>query len=253
MTDTVYSLTYFAASRCLIVIDDCKDISSIQTMIFLNLFLIYTAGMSTCYSYLTTTMSLALRMGLHRSIVQGDDIIARETGRRVFWTLRLLCNSMATACGMPKCLSDEDFDQEMPLEVSDAYIEQTGISAQPDGEACPTAGSNAYIRLNVINDQVIRYIYPVKGIKRGSRRDSVSYIVSLAKVEELERELRQWKENVPMGYKLGRDEASGSRLRYAFPNCSLNYPVKPSVEHNTSFACRMHRCSCTCIARSSIT
>lgn len=209
--------------------------------------------MSTCYSYLTTTMSLALRMGLHRSIVQGDDIIARETGRRVFWTLHLLCNLIATACGMPKCLSDEDFDQEMPLEVSDAYIQKTGISAQPDGELCLTAGSNAYIRLYVIHDQVIRHIYPVKGIKGGSGRDLLSYRVSLANVEELERELRQWKENVPVGYKLGRDEASGSRLRYAFLYCFLNYPAKPSVETNTCFAYLMHRCSCTCIARSSIT
>jgi hypothetical protein len=158
-------------------------------------------------------MSLALRMGLHRSIVQGDDFIARETGRRVFWTLYLLCNSISTACGMPKCLSDDDCDQEMPLEVSDAYIEKTRILTQPDGEASLAAGSNACIRLDMIRNRVIKHIYPVKGIKEGPGRDSLSYKVSLAKVEELERELQQWIEGLPTGYKLGRDAASGSRLR----------------------------------------
>lgn len=220
------SLKYFAASRRLVDVDHCNDMTSIQTMIFLNLFLIYTARLSTCYSYLTTTMSLALRMGLHRSIVQQDDFIARETGRRVFWTLRLLCNSIATACGMPKCLSDEDCDQEMPIEVSDTYIEKTRILAQSDKEACLAAGSNAYLRLGMILDQVIRYIYPVKGIKRGSGRDSLSYNVSLAKVEELERELQHWKERLPTRYKMGSDEISGSRLKCAFPNCSIKYAAK---------------------------
>jgi hypothetical protein len=118
---------------------------------------------------------------------------------------------------MPKCLSDEDCDQEMPLEVSDVYIEKTKISTQPDREACLVAGSNAYIRLYMILDRVIRYIYPVKGIKRESGRDSFSYKVSITKVEELEGELQLWKEGLPMGYKMESDETSGSSLRYVFP------------------------------------
>jgi hypothetical protein len=120
---------------------------------------------------------------------------------------------------MPKYPSDEDCDQEMPLEVSDACIEKTRILTQPDGESCPAAGLNAYIRLDMILSRVIQYIYPVKSVIRGSGQGSLSCKVSFAKVEELERELQHWKEGLPTGYRMGSDETLGSGLRYDFPNC----------------------------------
>jgi hypothetical protein len=124
---------------------------------------------------------------------------------------------MATACGMPKFLNDEDCDQEMPLEVGDINIEKKRVLANSNETVCLTTGSNAYIRLYMVLERIIQYIYPVKSIKGGSGKGSPSYKVSLAKVEELESELRHWKASIPIGYMLGRDEASASCLRYAFP------------------------------------
>jgi hypothetical protein len=190
--------------------------SSTQTMIFLNLFLACIARVGTCYSYLTTAMSLVLRIGLHQSIFQGDGFIARETGRRVFWVLRLLCNTMATACIMPKFLNDEDCDQEMPLEVDDTDIEKTRVLIKSNKTFCLTAGSNTYIRLYMMVEQVIRHIYPVQGIKGGSGKGSPSYKINLAKVEKLESELRHWKASIPIGYTIERDKASANYLGYTF-------------------------------------
>ena len=78
-----------------------------------------TARATTCYTYLTHALTLALRMGLHRrSLPRDDDLVRREVGKRLFWTIRLLGNSVATLTGMPKLLDDENVDQDMPVEAN---------------------------------------------------------------------------------------------------------------------------------------
>ncbi|KIW23502.1 uncharacterized protein PV07_11695 [Cladophialophora immunda] len=206
-------LHYFAASRAFIDISDCTDERSLQTMIFLILFTVGTARAGTCYSYVTHALTLALRMGLHRSKSKYDDLIGREVGKRIFWVLRLLSNYFATACGMPRLLSDENVDQDLPVEVNDAYITKTVISPQPPDEVCTIAGLNAIIALHKILEQVVREIYPPRGISKTHGTQAATYLVSIEKVRDIERALKRWMESLPFGFRLNSHSAPRSLLR----------------------------------------
>ncbi|KIW83852.1 hypothetical protein Z517_03098 [Fonsecaea pedrosoi CBS 271.37] len=206
-------LQYFAASRAFVDVGDGTDEQSLQTMIFLILFTVCNARVGTCYSYVTHALTLALRMGLHRSKSKHDDLIEREVGKRIFWVLRLLGSYFATACGMPKLLSDENVDQDLPMEVNDEYITKTCISPQPPGEVCSIAGLNAIIALYKILEQVVRDIYPPRGVVRTHGTQAATYLVRVEKVKDIERALKRWIENLPFGFRLKAHVVSRPLLR----------------------------------------
>ncbi|EHK20961.1 uncharacterized protein TRIVIDRAFT_51089, partial [Trichoderma virens Gv29-8] len=87
---------YFIKSKQLQDIASCNDLVSLQAIVFKNLFLIYTTRTPFCYTYLCTSMSVALRMGLHRSFHNTQDLISREISKRVFWALKLLSSEVST-------------------------------------------------------------------------------------------------------------------------------------------------------------
>ncbi len=169
----------------------------------MNLFLLAISRPSTCYTYLSTSLSIALRMGLHRSLGAPDDLICCETGKRVFWVLRLLSNEVAACAGLPRLLSDEEIDQELPREVNDVYIQRSRILSQPESEVCYISGANSYKRLHMILDKVIKRIYPQSGRNGPGHRGSVSYAVRLDTIREIEKDLYRWSEAIPRGYRLG--------------------------------------------------
>ncbi|KIY03555.1 uncharacterized protein Z520_00246 [Fonsecaea multimorphosa CBS 102226] len=206
-------LQYFAASRAFIDVGDCTDGLSLQTMIFLILFTIDTARAGTVYSYVTHALTLALRMGLHRSKSNHADLIEREVGKRIFWVLRLLGIYFATACGMPRLLNDENVDQDLPMEVNDAYITRTDISPQPLDEVCTIAGLNAIIALYKILEQVVRDIYPPRGISKTHGKQPTTYLVNVEKVKDIERALKGWIESLPFGLRLKSQSVPRSLLR----------------------------------------
>ena len=169
----------------------------------MNLFLLAINRPSTCYTYLSTSLSIALRMGLHRSLGAPEDFICCETGKRVFWALRLLSSEVAACAGLPRLLSDEEIDQELPREVNDAYIQRARILPQPESEICYVSGANAYKRLHMILDKVIKRVYPQSGRNGPGNRGSVSYAVRLDTIREIEKDLHQWSAAIPQGYRLG--------------------------------------------------
>ena len=101
------------------------------------------------------------------------------------------CRDLAACCGMPRLLSDEEVDQELPKEVNDVYIGGRRISMQPPSEICYMSGANAYNQLHFIRDKVTRQIYPVKGLG-AQTSDLMAYAVNLETVHQIERELNGW-------------------------------------------------------------
>ncbi|KIW97585.1 uncharacterized protein Z519_01169 [Cladophialophora bantiana CBS 173.52] len=219
-------LQYFAASRAFIDLGDCTDEISLQTMTFLILFTIGNARAGTCYSYVTHALTLALRMGLHRSKSKYDDLIEREVSKRIFWVLRLLGNYFATACGMPRLLNDENVDQDLPVEVNDAYITKESISPQPPEEVCTIAGLNTIIALHKILDQVVRDIYPPRGVGKIPGSQATTYLVSIEKIKDIERALKGWTENLPFGFRLKSHSTSRSLLRTQYLLCMSHAHVQ---------------------------
>lgn len=145
-------------------------------------------------------MSVALRMGLHRSFHNTQDILSREISKRVFLALKLLSLEVSTCVGLPILVNDEDSDQELPLEVNDAYIQRGRVAKQPPNEICYASGSICYFRLQNILYRVLKDVYPRKG--RASR-GSVNYVVKVDTIRGIEQDLEKWVKEIPAGYRLG--------------------------------------------------
>src|SRR5437762_5199435 len=111
----------------MIDVTDCRDLVSLQAVLFMVLFLQSSANLSTCYSYIGVALRSSLRLGLHRSISNSFNPIERETRKRVFWIVRKMDTYVGALLGLPKTLSDDDIDQVFPLEVDDEFITRDGI------------------------------------------------------------------------------------------------------------------------------
>lgn len=194
-------------------ITDCRDITSLQAILFMILFLQSSANLSTCYSYIGVALRSSLRMGLHRNLAGYFNPIERETRRRVFWIVRKLDTYVSALLGFPQMLSNDDIDQELPMEIDDEYITKDSISPMPPGRTSLYAAPNAHTRLMEILTKVIKCIYPVKGLEQSVQGSTTSsYVISHAKIREIERDLADWLDKLPMALRPG-GEGSPEVLR----------------------------------------
>lgn len=188
--------SYFRHARQLMDIADCRDLTSIQAVIFMILFLQSTAKMSQCYAYVGVALRSALRMGLHRAATGNFDPIEAESRKRVFWIVRKLDVYVGAMLGLPQTLSDEDIDQEYPLEIDDEYITRDGILPMPEGVVSLMTAFNAHTRLVNILQKIVRKIYPIN-VQNPRGPGDKSYSVPFSTIREIESEMEEWKTNLP--------------------------------------------------------
>jgi Fungal specific transcription factor domain len=187
-------------------IADCRDLRQLQAIVFMIMFLQSSAKLSTCYAYIGVALRSALRMGLHRSFPDNFTPIVAETRKRVFWAVQRMDTYVGALLGLPHSLNDEDVDQEFPIEVDDEFITDEGISRMPEGRISVMAASNAHTTLVAILAKIVRYVYPLKGSHLTVHGKPVkSYSVSYAKILEIERDLQEWQDKLPLGLKPGGD------------------------------------------------
>ena len=179
----------------MIDVTDCRDLTSLQTILFMILFMQSSSRLSTCYIHIGIVLRSSIRMGLHRSISGNFNPIEHEIRKRIFWVVRKMDTYVAALLGLPMYLSDDDFDQEHPLEIDDEFITSEGILPAPPGRLSVMCAFNAHTRLVGIMAKTTRYIYPVKS---AFPVDKQSYAVSHEKVREIERDLQAWMEQLPM-------------------------------------------------------
>jgi Fungal specific transcription factor domain len=194
-------------------IADCRDLRQVQAIIFMIMFLQSSAKLSTCYAYIGVALRSALRMGLHRSFKENFSPIESETRKRVFWVIQRMDTYVGALLGLPHSLSADDIDQELPSEVDDEYITEEGIFPMPEGQISFMAAANAHTKLVQILDKIVHYVYPLKG--SGSMiqgKATKSYSVSYAKILEIEKDLKNWQDELPMGLKPG-GEATTTIIR----------------------------------------
>lgn len=214
----VCSFKYFRASRQLLDLADCRDLTSLQTIVFMIQFLQSSAKLSTCYSYIGVAMRSALRMGMHRSFNANFTPIEAEIRKRLFWTIRRMDIYVGAMLGLPIFLRDEDVDQEFPAEVDDEYITETEIRPMPEGSISVFAAFNAHTKLTLILEKICKYVYPIKGTQSGGK-NSVTYSVSYSKIREVEQNMQQWLDQLPCALKPGV-EGPAIIFRYVY-----NYSV----------------------------
>lgn len=179
-------------------VTDIRDLTTLQTVLFMIMFLQSSAKLSDCYAYIGIALSSALRMGLHRSIDSNFDCIERETRKRIFWCIRKLDIYVGALLGLPRLLQDEDVDQDPPLEVDDELITCAEIHPMPSNKVSLMAGFNAHCRLVDLLFKVVRYVYPVKPVKDNKTQ---TYLVDHQKIRELEQDLQRWMEELPEPFK----------------------------------------------------
>ena len=192
---------YFKAARQLLDIADCRDLISIQAVIYMILFLQSSAKLSQCYAYVGVALRSALRMGLHRShrsFARTFNPIEVETRKRVFWTVRKMDIYIGAMLGLPQTLSEEDIDQDLPVEVDDEYITETGILPMPEGTTALTVAFNAHLKLVHLLSKIVRNVYPIRAKDAQNSQDK-SYTVPFSVIRDIEKDLETWKSNLPAG------------------------------------------------------
>ncbi|KAJ5668739.1 hypothetical protein N7462_009809 [Penicillium macrosclerotiorum] len=195
---------FFKAGRQLLEITDCRDLPSLQAICFMVLFLQSSAKLSTCYSYVGIALRSALRLGLHRTVTADFNPIERELRKRIFWVIRKMDVYVSTLLGLPQMLSDDDIDQEYPMEVDGDFISVKGITQMPSDYTPLMAGCNAHTRLCNVILKVVKYIYPVKNARYRSKSNQ-RYMVSHSKIREIERDLQKWMEELPLALRPGTE------------------------------------------------
>lgn len=175
---------------------------SLQAIVFMIQFLQSSAKLSTCYSYIGVALRSALRMGLHRSFNINFTPIEAETRKRLFWVIWRMDTYVGAMLGLPHFLEDEDVDQDYPSEVDDEYITETEILPMPKGTISVMAAANAHAKIIQVLAKVCRYVYPTKGTQTGGKY-SVTYSVSYSKIREIEQDMQNWLDELPMALKPG--------------------------------------------------
>ncbi|KAL2074597.1 hypothetical protein VTL71DRAFT_8375 [Oculimacula yallundae] len=254
-------MKYFRAARNMLDVTDCRDITSLQAIIFMTLFLQSSSNLSTCYSYIGVALRTGLRMGIHRSLAGNFNPIERETRRRVFWVIRKMDTYVSALLGFPQMLSSDDIDQPLPIEVDDEYITKDAILPMPPGKTSLLyAASNAHTRLMSTLAKVIKYIYPTKGLEKSLQGSTQSsYVISHAKIREIERDLAEWLDRLPMALRPGGDGSPEIlrvqqllRLSYAHVQMML---YRPFLHYVSDKGCagrtideRSYACAAACVS-----
>lgn len=189
---------HFKTARQMMDIADCRDLMAIQAVMFMIQFLQSSAKLSQCYAYVGVALRSALRMGLHRSSPGKFDPLEAETRKRVFWVVRKMDIYIGAMLGLPQTLSDEDIDQEFPMEVDDEYISKDGVLPMPDGQVSLMTAFNAHTRLVQVLQKIVRYIYPIKVQGTSGGNVDKSYSVPFSAIREIESDLENWKNSLPV-------------------------------------------------------
>ncbi|KKY15914.1 putative c6 transcription factor [Phaeomoniella chlamydospora] len=190
---------YFNAGRQMIDITDCRDLTGLQTIMLMVIFLQATAKLSTCYAYVGIALRTCMRLGLHRNVSDNMDFIEQQERKRTFWLVKKMDSYVGAMLGLPQMLSEEDIDQEFPAEVNDECITREAILAQPAGQFPLIRATNAHTRLTVILKKVVKYVYPIKGVQSSTNSSqNRGYMISHAKIQEIESDLQAWMEELPI-------------------------------------------------------
>ncbi len=216
-----FRVKYYNSARHLLQeVTECRDLTSLQALLFRILFLQATSNLSACYSFVGIALRAALRMGLHRHLPHAKMTpIEHETRRRVFYVIRQMDTYVSALLGFPLLLHDEDVDQPLPTEVDDEYITRDAILTPPAGTPSVFEAFNAHTRLMQILEKVVKYIYPRKGIEDcvlSGDRANTTYMISYGKIKEIECDLHNWYEKLPIHWR-PNPEGPIELVRYVSP------------------------------------
>lgn len=230
---------YFLEARRLIDVTNVADLPSIQTIVMMILYLQCSARLSTCYSYIGIALRSALKEGLHRnlSIFQTKrklDPIEEDTRKRLFFTIYKMDIYINSLLGLPRSMSEDEFDQEFPIELDDELITRDEFLVdKQNGRLSSSACANHHTKLTMILLKIVKELYPIK--VKAKLVDGVPTMNIHDKVTELEFELKTWCDNLPSElYPTDPNDSKGNDdipekfklanyyLHFSFLNCKIS-------------------------------
>lgn len=197
-------------------VTDCRELVSLQAVIFMILFLQCSAKLATCYAFIGVALRSAIRMGMHRSFKDSFSPIESEMRKRCFWIIRKMDVFVGAMLGLPLALIDDEIDQDYPSEVDDEFITLDGIKHQPRDKTPLIAATNHDFRLTAIVCKIVKCIYPIKGFQSTGQEAPRVYRVRLSMIKDIEKDLKAWEDNLQPIFKPGRD-VNPKYMRYFSP------------------------------------
>ncbi|KAM0241454.1 hypothetical protein ACHAP5_007571 [Fusarium lateritium] len=257
---TEEGLKYYNAARSVLHdMTDCRDLISLQALLFIILFLQATSNLSSCYSFVGIALRSSLRIGLHRHLQHEKmDPIEQEVRKRVFYVVRQMDIYVSTLLGFPLLLNVDDIDQPFPLEIDDEFITHSGILRPPPGSPSFFQAFNAHSELMEILSKVTKYVYPTKGLGQTVTKDNKpasTYLISYGRIKEIEAELHSWFERLPQHWRpSGEGPIETVRIRhllrfaYAHVQLVLYRPFLHYVSPRLSQGTKVDELSYACAA-----
>jgi len=199
LTDVFARVKYYTSARLILQdVAECRDMASLQALVYTILFLQATSNISDCYAFLGIALRSCLRMGLHRHLAH-DKItpIEDETRRRVFHVIRQMDFYVSAILGFPLLLHDDDIDQPLPTEVDDEYITADAILTPPPGTPSFYQAFNAHNGLMRILARVVKDIYPLRAAEEGRQQAGQTFMIAYSRVQAIEAELQEWQARLP--------------------------------------------------------
>jgi hypothetical protein len=118
----------------------CRDLVTLQAIIFVIMYLQGTGRLSHCYCYLALASGSAFQMGIHRKYTPPPlDPVQVEIRKRVYWSLYTMDIYASTVLGLPRTIADYPSDQEGLSEL----VAWSGTS-----ERCHMEATNSFFHLD---------------------------------------------------------------------------------------------------------
>ncbi|KAI9802470.1 MAG: hypothetical protein M1825_002855 [Sarcosagium campestre] len=158
-----------------------------------------------------TALTLAIELGLHRSAKRWvqpnpqNDVLEIEMRKRVFYTILAIHVTLSGKLGRPMPLQVSDFDVELPEDVDDDLMSESGLdTSRPPGKCEFRIGIEVF-KMTLLYLEMFSCIYAVKRFPYG-------YIDN---VKALESRLRHWLDQLPDEFHAESDKSDGEARVFA--------------------------------------
>ncbi|KAL8754865.1 MAG: hypothetical protein Q9184_004984 [Pyrenodesmia sp. 2 TL-2023] len=201
-----------------------NTLSTLQCLVLAQLYCIAKADYTKLLHYKGLAISLSHRLGLHQSQKQFSlGVLTSESRKRVFWTLYTLDCFSAALLGLPKHLKEDDIHTEFPVDIDDENVSERGFQPTLPGESTRLSSALALFRGSRILAKVLDEMYPT----------SLSYDLSLQRIEALNDELDVWLSSLPAHLRLQfvQDKPSTNVVGSRSPFLSLAYQYIRTLIH----------------------
>ncbi|KAJ6544002.1 fungal-specific transcription factor domain-containing protein, partial [Mycena capillaripes] len=137
------------------------DLYELQTVALSALYLQALSPTVSCWDEIGFGLRRAQDVGAHRRRNQNHPTVENELCKRVFWVLLCLDRVISTLTGRPLAMHDQDFDQDLPIEVDDEYwdLPEPRNFKQPQDQPSDMAYFICYAKLLEIQAAVTIAIY----------------------------------------------------------------------------------------------